>query len=101
MAEVGFTHSAVADLSEIDEFSLAQFGEDVGEAYMHGFDKAFALLRDHPHAGAATPEYGKRYRCLVHQKHRIFYTVETDRVLIVRVLHHARDVRTAMGRGAK
>lgn len=99
MADVGFTHSAVADLSEIDEFSLAQFGEEVGEAYMRGFDGAFALLRDHPYAGPGTPEYGAAYRCLVHQKHRIFYTVETDRILIVRVLHHARDVRTALGTG--
>ena len=101
MADVGFTNSAVADLSEIDEFSLAQFGEEAGEAYMHGFDRAFALLRDHPRAGAATPEYGKVYRCLVHQKHRIFYTVETDKVLIVRVLHHARDVGTTLKQAAK
>ena len=99
MADVGFTLSAFADLSEIDEFSLVQFGEDVGEAYMRGFDRAFSLLRDHPHAGADTPEFGEAYRCLVHQKHRIFYTVENDWVLIVRVLHHARDVRTALGTG--
>ena len=99
MADIKFTHSAAADLSEIDEYSLAQFGEEAGEAYMHGFDRAFILLRDHPHAGAATLEYGNAYRCLVHQKHRIFYTVENDWVLIVRVLHHARDVRTALGTG--
>lgn len=101
MADVGFTHAAVADLSEVDEFSLAQFGEEAGEAYMHGFDKAFSLLRDHSHAGAAVPEYGKAYRCLVHQRHRIFYTVQADTVLVVRVLHHARDARTALGKGGK
>lgn len=101
MADVAFTHSAVTDLSEIDEFSVAHFGEEAGEAYMHGFDKAFALLREHPHAGAATTEYGKRYRCLVHQRHRIFYTIETDRVLIVRVLHHARDAKMVLGKRAE
>ena len=101
MADVGFTHSAVADLSEIDEYSVAQFGEEAGEAYMRGFDRAFALLRDHPHAGPATPEFGKAYRCLIHQRHRIFYTVENSRILIVRVLHHARDAKTVLGRGAK
>ena len=101
MADVGFTRSAVADLSEIDEFSLVQFGEQACEAYMRGFDGAFALLRDHPYAGAATTEFGEAYRCLVHQKHRIFYTVENDWVLIVRVLHHARDARTVLGRAGK
>lgn len=97
MADVGFTCAAVADLTEIDEFSLAQFGEEAGEAYMHGFDKAFSLLRDHPHAGAAAPEYGKAYRCLVHQRHRIFYTVRDEKVLVVRILHHARDAKAALG----
>ena len=101
MADVGFTNSAVADLSEIDEYGLAQFGEEAGEAYMHGFDRAFALLQDHPHAGAATPEYGRGYRCIVHQKHRIFYTVEAENILIVRILHHAQDTKTELRKAAK
>ena len=101
MADISFTNAAVADLIEIDEFSLTQFGEEAGEAYMHGFDKAFELLRDHPRAGAAAYEYGKTYRCLVHQKHRIFYTVDIDNVLIVRVLHHARDAKMVLGKAAK
>ena len=97
MAEVSFTHAAVADLSEIDEYSLAHFGEEAGEAYMRGFNKAFALLRDHPQAGATASEYIKGYRCLVHRKHRIFYRLEDDKVLIVRVLHHARDAKGMLG----
>lgn len=96
MADIEFTHAAVADLSEIDEYSLVQFGAEAGEAYMRGFNKALALLRDHPLAGAITPSYGKAYRCLVHQRHRIFYTITADKVLIVRVLHHARDAKGAM-----
>jgi toxin ParE1/3/4 len=101
VAEIEFTNAAVADLSEIDEFSLAQFGEEVGEAYMRGFDKAFALLIDHPHAGAETPEYGKAYRCFIHRKHRIFYVVEGEVVLIVRVIHHAMDTKTALKGGVQ
>lgn len=96
MAEVTFSNAAVADLSVIDEYSLAQFGEEVGEAYMHGFDKEFALLRDYPLVGKATPKYGKDYRCLMHRRHRIFYTVEKDVVRIVRILHHAMDAKSAL-----
>lgn len=101
MADIEFTNAAVADLSEIDEYSLAHFGEDAAEAYMRGFDKAFVLLRDHPQAGAAAAGQGKAYRCLAHRKHRIFYRVENEKVLIVRILHHARDAKGMLGEAAK
>jgi toxin ParE1/3/4 len=101
VAEVEFSNAAVIDLSEIDEYSLAQFGEEVGEAYMYGFDAAFALLTDHPHVGRATPEYGKDYRCLVHRKHRIFYLVNDEIVLVVRVIHHAMDASRALREAEK
>ena len=96
MADVEFSNAAVVDLSEIDEFSLAQFGEEIGETYMRSFDSSFALLMDHPHAGAAIPECGKAYRCLVHRQHRILYVIEGATVLIVRILRHARDARRAL-----
>ena len=101
MTEIEFSNAAVEDLSEIDVFSISQFGVEMGEAYMRGFDKAFALLRDHPFAGIATVEYGNPYRCLVHRKNRIFHIVEGDTVLIVRVLHHAMDLKQALKKAAK
>jgi toxin ParE1/3/4 len=91
VADVQFTNEAVADLSAIDEFSVAQFGDDVGTAYMRGFDKVFDLLKDHPKAGAAVPEYGTPLRNIVHRRHRIFYVIDEGAVLIVRILHHSAD----------
>ena len=96
MTEIEFSNAAVEDLSEIDEFSILQFGAEMGEAYMRGFDKAFTLLQDHPLAGRAVPEYGNLTRCLVHRKHRIFHIVEGETVLIVRILHHAMDAQRAL-----
>lgn len=101
MADLSFSNAAVADLSAIDEYSVSQFGEVVGEAYMHGFDKAFALLRDHPYAGSEASEYGSTYRCLLHRRHRIFYVVHDEMVLIMRILHHAVDAHWALKRGAQ
>ena len=71
MAEVEFSNAAEADLVEIDEYSVARFGEDVGEIYMHGFDAAFMRLRDHPLAAPLRPQFGEGVRCLVHRQHRI------------------------------
>lgn len=96
MAEVTFSNAAVTDLADIDEFSLARFGEDIAEAYMLGFKEAFAKLRDHPLAAPARPDLGSGIRCLVHRQHRILYTTDGKRVIVLRVTHHAMDARTAL-----
>lgn len=96
MAEVEFSNAAEWDLVEIDEFSVARFGENVAEIYMHGFDEAFMRLRDHPLAASLRPEFGDGVRCLVHRQHRILYSVSGDNVLIVRILHYARDAKQAL-----
>lgn len=96
MAEVAFSNAAVADLVAIDEFSVSRFGEEVAESYMHGFDEAFDLLRDFPLAAPLHPELGQNIRCLVHRQHRIFYSAEGDRVLIIRIIHHAMEAGRAL-----
>ena len=87
---------AKADLADIDDYSADQFGQEVADAYARGFNETFDLLRLHPEAGAAKPELGKAIRCIVHRKHRIFYTVNHGTVLIVRIVHHARDAGRAL-----
>ncbi len=77
-----------------------RFGDDIAEAYMHGFDEAFALLRDFPLSAPLRPELGDDLRCLVHRQHRILYKVSNETVLIVRIVHHAMDARRVMKGGA-
>jgi toxin ParE1/3/4 len=100
VAEVEFLNAAETDLVEFDEFSASRFGEAVAEAYMHGFDEAFGLLRDFPLSALLNPDLGEGIRCLVHRQHRIFYQVGGDAVLIIRIVHYAMDARQALkGRG--
>lgn len=96
MAKVFPSLAARADLLEIREYSIEQFGGDVADNYFLGFDEAFDLLADHPLIGAVRPDLGKGIRCLAHRRHRIFYCVERDAVLIVRIVHHARDARRTL-----
>ena len=93
VAEVRFSNAAETDLADIDEFSATHFGEDTGEAYMRGFDEAFARLADFPSVGPSWPEPRSALRCLVHRSHRIFYRLTGEGVFILRVLHHAQDAR--------
>ena len=97
VAEVRLRAAADADLASILEFSVARFGEEVGEAYLRSFEQAFDLLRRHPMAGALRLEIDPPIRCLPHRSHRIFYDMEGDIVWIVRVLHHAMDAEGRLG----
>ncbi|WP_295635855.1 type II toxin-antitoxin system RelE/ParE family toxin [Novosphingobium sp.] len=96
MAEVVFSNAAEADLVEIDEFSVVRFGEDVAERYMHGFDEAFTRLSEFPLTAPLRPEIGDNIRCLVHRQHRILYCASASDVLILRILHHARDAKDSL-----
>lgn len=93
IAPLRLNAAAEADLEAIDEYSNDMFGDDVADAYMCGFGELFDLLRSHPLAGPITPEFGEGIRCVIHRKHRIFYKIEGELVLILRVIHHARNAK--------
>ena len=100
MTKVFPSLAARADLLEIREYSIEQFGSEIADTYFLGFDQAFDRLADHPLIGVARPELGKGIRCLVHQRHRLFYCVDGDVVLIVRIVHYAMDAKQALKRAA-
>jgi toxin ParE1/3/4 len=91
VAELRLRAAAAADLSAILDYSIEKFGDRAGREYLRSFDRAFDLLRRHPKAGALRLEIEPPVRCLPHRSHRIFYDIEGEIVLIVRVLHHAMD----------
>ena len=68
-----------------------RFGERVADDYFFSFDAAFELLLTHPLAGARYEDVAGDVRVFRHRSHRIFYLVEEDRVLVVRILHGRMD----------
>jgi toxin ParE1/3/4 len=96
VAKIRFLSTAKADLAAIRLHSVREFGGDVADAYFLGFKAAFALLREHPHAGPTKSELGSDIRCFVHRRHLILYSVEGDIVLVRRIVHHAQDARRAL-----
>lgn len=93
VTRVKLSPAARADFVEIRKYSNEQFSGSVADAYFTGFDELFDLLRRHPLAGAVKPELGRNIRCAVHRKHRIFYRFDADIVLIIRIIHHARNAK--------
>lgn len=91
MARLRLSPAARADLVEIRRYSIREFGSEVADAYLRGFNMAFALLRERPLVGPGRPELGERVRCLIHRRHRIFYESADEGVFIIRIVHHARN----------
>lgn len=63
---------------------------------MEGFDRIFALLREHPRAGEVRSDYGIEVRVFTHRPHRVLYRCDGEDVLILRILHSAMDVPNAL-----
>ena len=54
------SRSAAIDLDEILTYGIAQFGEAAGTEYYFSCDAVFAMLKDHPLAGAMARDVGQR-----------------------------------------
>lgn len=96
MTELRLTTRASLDLQMIQDSGLADFGSAATRKHMAGFERIFQLLRAHPRAGQLRPEYGADIRAIAHHPHRIIYELRGGSVLVVRILHYARDVRGAL-----
>ena len=96
MTELRISRGAQHDLRDIMRFSKARFGVAVARAYLRGLHDVFVTLRERPLIGVARGDLGRGVRALSYRSHRIYDETEGGSVDILRVLHHARDVPTAV-----
>lgn len=96
MSKLRLSARAEFDLEEIQEIGVRDFGVSAAREHMAGFERIFTLLREHPSAGQEQPSYGRRVRSFSHKPHRILYRIDDTEVLIIRILHMARDVKRAL-----
>lgn len=97
MAKVILTPQARDDLNEIDRFSIANFGEAVATKYMQGFFAAFSRLAEYPESAPLLPRIVPPSRSLTYRSHRIIHDYQGGTVVVIRILHHSRDVGLALG----
>ncbi len=86
------SRKAQADLDDIRDYSVAEFGVARAVDYLDAVEAAFRRIVEFPDIGAAQPAVRPLTRSLGCQQHRIFYEVRSDTILIVRILHKAMDV---------
>ena len=97
MTRLELSREADEDLQHILRQGTAHYGEASADAYYFSFEASFDLLREYPRAGEADHESGLNLRRLHHGSHRIFYRHDPDRILIVRIIHHAQDLAVEFG----
>ena len=92
MKKVVLSKAADADLEDIFDFTLEEFGLDQAVSYVSRFDGTFETISDNPEIGRERKEIRENLRSLAKEKHVIFYRVLKDHIRIVRILHGLRDL---------
>lgn len=95
MGSYRLSKSADDDLARIATYTVEKFGVDQAIAYRDGLNRAFVFLAEFPLAARERSELRQRPRVHRYASHLIFYRVETDGVLILRVRHGREDWMTS------
>lgn len=83
---------AQADLDDIRDYSVEQFGVERAILYLDAIEEAFRRLLDHPRIGAQRADIAASVQSFPIGEHRIYYETRRGRVHVLRLLHKAMDV---------
>jgi toxin ParE1/3/4 len=92
MPRIRFTHAAEADLLEL-WLTIAEENPAAADESLDSIQATVSLLGSQPEMGRARPELSDGLRSFpTRTPYLIFYLSKDDGLLVVRVLHHARDI---------
>lgn len=86
-----FTRRASDDLREIGDWTAQHFGHAAASDYLSRLEQACGKLLIDPLRAPAYPYARAIYRVLRFRSHRVFFRIEDDKLIIVRILHAAQD----------
>lgn len=94
MTDVAFSPQASADLLAAYAFGVETFGSESALDYHRGLQAAIDRLSTFPQIGPVYHGLRPPIRFLTYRRHHILYDFDGTRVWIIRILHHAQDVRS-------
>ena len=98
MRSFDLTKSAREDLKSIAKFTQERWGVRQRNTYLKEIDQVFRVLAKNPAMGRECDEVREGYRKFPHGSHVIYYSqIESDLLLIVRILHVAMDLDSQIG----
>lgn len=99
MPHLFVTPRANLDLIEIWNY-IADDSVENADAFLDQLTEAIQNLCRHPRMGRRREELAPAIRSFPYQRYVIYYRIEPDALVIVRVLHGARDVESGIERDA-
>lgn len=92
MGRVQYARSAEDDLLEL-WLTIAEDNPDAADSVLDKIDETARLLTAQPEMGRSRPELAEGMRSFpTRTPYLLFYLPTSEGVVIVRVLHHARDI---------
>ena len=88
MAAYKLTADAETDFQSLYRYSIETFGLVQANSYALDMIDTFEMLATNPFAGR---DVKMNARCFVHASHSIYYEIEGEAVLILRILHQSQD----------
>ena len=88
--KIRYTPAAFSDRERIIEY-LRERSAGGARNVAASIREAVAQLKDHPHSGYRTDDADVRVIFVVRYPYKIFYRIESEAVIVSRVLHGARD----------
>ncbi len=93
------TDAAETDLAEIWGYIATEAGETTATRYLDQLTKAIEVVRHSPLIGTTRDQLGTGMRVTVHHPYAIYYQVTKRTLIVVRVLHGARDIAAIAEQG--
>ena len=96
MHRIHFAQSAQTDLLEAWVF-IAEDNFSAADRVLDSIEREANTLATQPLMGRARPDLAQGVRSWpISTSYVLFYTVQTDGITVIRVLHHARDAQASM-----
>lgn len=81
---------ALRDLDEIWSY-IARDNPDAADRFLDELERNFVLLASNRRIGREKSGWSRQVRMFPYKKYLIYYSVETEQIEIIRVVHSARD----------
>ncbi len=97
MAQVRWSLMATRDMRDIEEF-IARDSSLYAVAFVNRLVEVTRELAQFPRMGRVVPEFKReQLREVIYRTYRIVYVLTDEEVVILRVVHSARDLRRVLG----
>ncbi|NHI03674.1 hypothetical protein DYY67_2350 [Candidatus Nitrosotalea sp. TS] len=93
------TDAAETDLAEIWGYIATEAGEPTATRYLDRITKTIDVARHSPLIGTTRDQLGTGLRVTFHHPYAIYYQVTKRTLIVVRVLHGARDAAAIAEQG--